>query len=415
MRKSSLTKKIDNTIYFKIFVALLWTRGILQEYVRGALLKIPGLSAVANYVIPGVLILAFLLSYKTIADRLRGADFIFVMACILIFVFEFYAFPKNRAYFEILYQDFLLGALPFYFVGVALRGDDKELVQWMYRVSCVSILAFTFYMFFLNQMEGVTLRGGDMDSAYNLLPHVCLSFYFAMKEFNWRRLVLFLIGAVCLVMMGTRGAVLCLLIFMFVAVILTKKLRNPIVILGLVLTALLLLFFDSLTNALIDLAYTVANTFGLSTRIFDKMLSGSLMGSSGRQEIRQRITYYLSESTITGLGIYGDVLVAEGLYAHNLILELIAHYGYYIGSLFFIALVVLVWRGISYSIKTEDDNTQLVSFLLLCCSFKLMLSSSYLREPFLWIMMGYFVALIREQRCQDESQMKRTKESRYIK
>ena len=52
MRISNLIKKIDNRIYFKIFVAMLWSEAILLEYIRGAILKLPIVSGFADYVIP---------------------------------------------------------------------------------------------------------------------------------------------------------------------------------------------------------------------------------------------------------------------------------------------------------------------------------------------------------------------------
>lgn len=416
MRKSVLTKKIDNSIYFKVFVALLWAKGILPEYIRGAMLKIPGFSLVADYLIPLIMIIGFFLSYKTITDRIRGSDLVFITVCLFVYGLEFWLFSRNRPYFQILYPNFIIGCLPFYFVGVALRGDDKELVRWMYRISCASIIAFAFYMLFVNQMGDVALRGGDMSSAYNLLPHACLSFYFLMSNFKLRRLLLFLVAAICLVLMGTRGAVLCLLVFMVVTIIATIRTQKPLVILAMIMLCLFLLLFGSLTDLLIQWAYIIADKFGLSTRIFDKMLSGNITASTGRIAIRQRIFYYLREYNLVGLGIYGDLYISEGMYAHNLALELWAHFGYYIGSIIFIAFLVFICSGVVYCIKIKDENAQIIMFLLLCCCVKLLMSSSYLREPFLWVMLGYVAALLREKRAAaTEAQRQGMQKSKYIK
>lgn len=394
---------------------MLWTKGILLEYFRGALLKLPGLSFIAGYMIPILVVLGFFMSYRTITDRVWGADLAFIMVCLFVYGTELWLFPRNRPYFEVLYSNFIVGCLPFYFVGVALRGDDKEIVPWLYKVSCVSIVVFAVYMLFINQMEDVIVRGGDMSSAYNLLPHACLSFYFLMSKFKWRRLALFLLAAVCLVLMGTRGPVLCLLVFMFISILLTIRTQKPLVILGMVTLFLMLLLFGSMTDLLIEWAYSIADTFGLSTRFFDKMLAGNITESSGRSIIRQRITYYLSEYRLTGLGIYGDLIVAQGLYAHNLFLELWAHFGYYIGSLIIIAFLVFISCGVAYCIKIKDENAKLIIFLLLSYCVKLMLSSSYLREPFLWIMLGYTTALLREKRLTKEEPLPGWQRSRYIK
>ena len=393
---------------------MLWTKGILLEYVRSALLRVPGLGSLANYVIPALLMFGFFLAYKTFSERVRGADFAFVAVCVVAYIAEYFLYPRNQPYFDVLFSDFVK-CLPFYFVGIALRGDDKEIVSWMYRVSCVSICTFAFYRLFINQMASIAQQGGDMYSSYSLLPHACLSFYFLMKNFKWRRLVLFFLAAVCLLMMGTRGPILCLLVFMITTIILTIRSQKPLVVLGMVMLCLLLLFFGSLTDLLIEWSYSIADTFGLSTRVLDKMLSGHIADSSGRIYIRKRILYYLAETRILGLGIYGDLFVSEGMYAHNLILELWAHFGYYIGTLLVVALCVFITRGAICCVKLKDENAKLIVFLLLCCCVKLLVSSSYLREPLLWALLGYTTALLREKRTNIRDQRQNKITSKYIR
>ncbi len=419
MKKSNLIKKIDNQIYFKVFVALLWAKSILLEYVRSAMVKLPILSAVSEYIIPCTMFMMFLLAFKTITERLRGADFVFIMACIVVYVFEFWVFKDNRPYFEMLYMEFVMGCLPFYFVGVALRGDDGDILKWLYRISSATILAFSFYVLFINQMEDVTLRGGDMASAYNLLPHTCLAFYYLMKEFKWRRLILFLVAAIAILMMGSRGPVLCVGLFVVIFSVLTIRLRRPYVLIGIIVLCAIFVLIPNLFDYMIQGAYVLGQRFGLSTRIFDKILSGNFTASSGRATIRQQIHYYLQNEPVVGLGLYGDRYVTKGFYAHNLFLEIYAHFGYLLGTILMVSFVILILRGMIYVFKSKDENARCISLLLLCCCCKLMVSSSYLREPFLWLMVGYFVALLRENRVTgvlgNGSNRIRKKQSKFVK
>lgn len=399
MKKSKLIKKIDNQIYFRIFVAFLWSREILLNYFRGFLLKIPVLSAASDYIIPAMLFLMFLLSYETIAERLRGADFVFVIACILIYVANYLFFKRNRDFFKMEWMNFLIGSLPFYFVGVALKADDEGTVlKLLYRISCASVIAFCIYILFVNEMDDFIMRNGDMNSAYNILPHACLTFYYVIKEFKWYRLVVFLISALSLLMMGTRGAVLCLLVFIVLCSAVTIRFKRPLLLLAMAVICILFVVFKELTDRLMEAAYSISESLGLSTRVFDKLLSGNFAVSDARTYLRERVRYYLLAYPVVGLGIYGDRAVSGGQYVHNLFLEIYGHFGFLMGTLITAAFIILFYRGIRGVFKSGNRNAQLIVLLLIGCCFKLLVSSSYLREPFFWLLLGYFVAVSREYR-----------------
>ncbi len=416
MRKSELIKKIDNRIYFRIFIAVLWSKEILMNYFRGLFLKIPVLSAASDYIIPALLFLMFLLSYETIAERLRGPDFVFVMGCILVYLASYLFFKRNRDFFRMEWMNFLLGSLPFYFVGVALKADDDEdLLKLLYGISCISVIVFGVYVLFINEMDEFTMRNGDMNSAYNILPHACLTFYYMIKEFKWYRPLFFLLAALFLLMMGTRGAVLCLLVFMVLCSAVTIRFKRPVVLLIMAVVCILFLVFQNLIDGLMELAYSVSEKLGLSTRVFDKVMSGNFAVSDARVYLKERVRYYLYAYPLVGLGIYGDRVVTGGQYVHNMFLEFYAQFGVLVGTVLSVSLTVLFYRGIRLIFKKGDRTARLIVLLLASCCFKLLVSSSYLREPFFWLLLGYFAAVIRENRGVAEEERSPVKKSRWIK
>ncbi len=419
MRKSQLIKKHNNQIYFKIFIALLWAESILLNYIRGVMVNLPLISGVADYVIPCVIFVSFMMASKTITGRLRGSDFVFIMSCIVVFAFEYWVYAKNRAYFRMLYMEFITGCLPFYFVGVALRGDDKDVLDWLYRISAVTIVTFSIYMLFVNSMEGLTLSGGDMASAYNILPHSCLAFYYVMKKFKWHRLILFVVSAIAILMMGSRGPVLCLGVFVIVVSVLTIRLNKPYVLIGIIVLSAVFVLIPDLLDRLMESGYALGERYGLSTRIFDKITSGNFTVSSGRNVIRQKIRYHLRQVPVVGLGIYGDRYVTEGYYAHNFFLEVYAHFGYLLGTIICVSFTLFVVRGLAYAFQAKDESAQGIALVLLCCCIKLMVSSSYLRDLFLWLLIGYVAGLLRENRTTHVLGTKRKsqvrKKSKFVK
>lgn len=408
MSKSKLIKKADNQIYFTVFVCVLWSRSILMEYLKGLLLKLPIVSAVANIITPLIMIVFFLLATDSMFERLKGVDFVFVLVCLTVFGLEYVLFPSNAPYYDQYAGRFIIAALPFYFVGVALRsGREKELLELLYKISFATIIAFAVYYLLIRELSEEVLRDGDMDAAYNLLPHVCLVFDRCLKKPNAWNISVFSCGSLLLVLMGSRGPVLCLAVFVVVLLLISKRMKHPIFLLVIAAAVVLFVVFGGLLDTLLQWGYYVADELGLSTRVFDKYLAGNLTVSSARTDIRLDILEELRYSPILGLGIYGDCLASGGYYAHNLFVEILAHYGYLIGTILLISLIVLIVRALRYALKQADESQKLIMLLLLGYNVKLFVSSSYLREAFLFLLIGYSVALIRKKREEDRAKVKK--------
>ena len=398
MNRRQLLEENHNSIFFTLFIAVLWSKQILLSYVTAALKKLPIPEVIADALVPAMLFILFLLSYQTITERLRGEDFVFVFAILIIYALSYSMFLGIRAYYADYAKNFLTTILPFYFVGVVIRGEEEgPLVRYLYILSVLSIIAFFCYMFFVHEMTVRFIRGGDMDSAYRLLPHICLIFYRAVDTRKPLGILLFILGTVCLMLLGTRGAVLCLLIFILLTFAVNEKMHKPLLFLFLGFVVLLLLAFPEILNSFFDWVYELGQRFGMSTRIFDKAKSGELITSTGRISLITKIKYYLEKQPFIGLGIYGDRFVTNGQYVHNLFFELWAHFGYVIGSFVLILIASLTVSAAMYAVRSCSENTKILALVLVAYCLKLLVSSSYLAEPLFWLTVGYFTALRREK------------------
>src|SRR5699024_525386 len=87
-------------------------------------------------------------------------------------------------------------------------------------------------------------------------------------------------------------------------------------------------------------------------------------------------------------GLYFDRIVANGSYAHNLILELLLEYGYLLGGLIIVWLCFYMIRSVY--IARKDLDASVVLYTLIACGFlRLMFSGSYLlNEAGFWLLLG---------------------------
>ena len=146
-------------------------------------------------------------------------------------------------------------------------------------------------------------------------------------------------------------------------------------------------------DAVILWMYKNAQKFGLSIRIFDKLLSGTQLGSSGRDHLTEQLLVSIREHSLLGTGLCSDRMII-GIYAHNLLIELWVEFGLIIGTVLLLALVITLWRGyINSSSKVEKG----MIITMLCASFfKMFLSGSYIDEGPLFLLVGLCVGVIRK-------------------
>ena len=150
----------------------------------------------------------------------------------------------------------------------------------------------------------------------------------------------------------------------------------------------------------------ISMRLGLSIRIFSKYIEGDFFGSSGRDIISRTLLVAIKEKFVFGYGIGADrVLSGTGSYAHNIVLEFFVSFGVMFGSVFMIALFIVVLFGLKKSSSNEKKG--LILILLFSSLLKLFLSSSYLYEANLFFLIGVCIQTIRKNRAWRISNQKR--------
>lgn len=126
----------------------------------------------------------------------------------------------------------------------------------------------------------------------------------------------------------------------------------------------------------------------LSSRTLNTVLEGDFLDSNGRFKIWQKSFKSFLESPVIGKGIYGDRLEVGKRwywgYSHNVVLELMNHFGIF-GLLFFVYLLYTVIKKI---IISPEKSKKLLYIITLSLCAKLLLSDSYLISAYFWLLIG---------------------------
>ncbi len=404
MRRSKLIKEqTHNDIFYTIFMAFVWADSILVRYLRVGLQSIPYIWIHADLILSLCLMIPLALSLVAILRSLYIKEMFYVLVMYGVYFFQFYTYTLNTTYFYYYSGITVTECFPMFLIGIcAYRINREQTMKVMYWISVVSVFAYVIYTTAFSRIDANTLRDGDMHGAYTLLPHLCLVFMGVLRKPDPWNIGALAIGSVFLLFLGNRGSVLCLAVCVILSVLFSGRLKRPWLFLLLSSLAMVILFLFGL----LDLLQGLAEKFEFSLRIFQKLESGEIAASSGRDKILKRVWEYIWMYPMMGMGLYADRRVAGGYYAHNIVLEFLIHYGVIFGTIILGLLAYLFVGSYRYFRKEKGLTKDVYSALLFGVVVKLFLSNSYLMEPYFFFTAGFACAVIHEYRGEKRKQQK---------
>lgn len=395
--------RIKEDFQYKFLIAMCWCSSILQKYVRAAFMRIPILRYAPDFAIVCVYLAVILLSLKGI--RLSLKEICFVLGVLLISFLSPLLFPATQEIWSEGISRFLLKTLPWYFIGIVFVQENKndEMMNLLYVLSCVAICFKILFSIFFGEAMSVaeSKYAGDMDTAYKLLPHICVVQYYVFAKPNWKNILILIAGSIFLMLLGSRGPVLIALISLILMFVFFSKAKHKKAILLIAGTAAVIFAVSPLFITTIRWLQGLAIKMGLSVRVFDKILSRSIGYSSGRNLLYSRLLTAMNGHEFLGYGLFGDRVLIN-TYAHSLPLELWVDFGYIIGTLIF--LCILISLIAAFRRTSQESVKAMILVLTLVGVVKLFLSGSFLQEQMLYMLFGISSCTLKEARARKELQ-----------
>lgn len=379
-----------------VVVCITWVSMLLM-FVRAIATRLPGLSDHGELAEAMVVIIPIILSIPMIWKRYTIADFLFYLAWLLLFCFNYIVYPQNADGLEEWAFPCLCCAIPCYFIG-RIIDINKYWTIFVWLSGICIVVDMLYYMTFVQSMKSAKeaaeiMSQDNMYASYQLLPHVFMMVWATIRRFNIFTLLLSILGVVMILSFGSRGPMACLGFFCLVHFFCFMNFKySTYVKVGIVGLCGLAMPF------LVEISLALRNFFddlGLSTRIVDRILRGGLTHDTGRGAIRDKLYYILDNSdNIFGFGLLGSQRF-DIIYAHNLFCDVFFSFGYYLGGLLLIALFTLIIWGV---IKARGIERQFLLFLFSMSIIKLMVSNTFIADPFLYMLIGYSVYVIRKDK-----------------
>ena len=297
--------------------------------------------------------------------------------CLLLIFFLYVTtlafWPQNQQYmfgdlwdavYNPLYRIVFLGVPLFYLPSLI---DDSE---YLYNVFCkfAWVNLFIGVLAFFWQVLGAQHDFEYMTFSYNILFSSCLCFVEARRKGSLVLTVFSVVGLVSAFVIGSRGSMLSVLLFAFLYAVMNVNNVSPFKLLfSRAILAFVAIFVLSSFNDILSATIDVFDSIGFESRTFEKILEDTVFEDSSRSEIINVVTESIWKSPIFGNGLFGDrhAIALSGraaTYTHNILLELLCHFGVLVGG-------ILCILYIYYSIKTLFTKQGNKWDLLYLCAF----------------------------------------------
>lgn len=374
---------ISNLSDKKISLALSSTYAVLiTQYLFFVLLEIFGKSfALLPYISKGIVFLFFVYALPNVLKRnFTKMLFIYILFTIVI-LYTIVFFPDNIVYLK---EDLFL----IYFTVVpsiiyALSISEIEVFQNVLK-------KVSFYIFLISVVISILLLNIGIDgflysqtlSYYVLLPAI-MYFNEFMSNKSFKSLLIFITSIFIIVVLGARGPLLIIAMYIIICNMYVKSLsiKRVIIKFGLIFGALVTIIFWDFILEKFTLFLT---SIGISSRTL-MILSDYDFFSSGRIRLYNSLLMGIAKRPFFGYGIYGDRYLLNGIYAHNIVLEILIGFGMILGT--FIILIFSCY-GFLKIFRAEKRNRNMYIILLFYCLFPLLISSTYLTNISFWIFIG---------------------------
>ncbi len=384
--KNNWVLRIPKPNWYSMLICFVWAEDVLAEYVRAVLMRLPVVGINNGYVVmTAIYVFAILLALPNLWRYMNQPAVLFPFIFLLIYMVTYLVFPDNASYLDQQLATFLFTVLPLFLIGLAW--DSERTANILYYTSLVTVVCMMVYSLFLGDAMGTeqSQYGGSMDRAYKLLPHLCLVGYRAFVKTNPLNVVVTVLGTFLMLSLGTRGALVCFLVFLVMIMLFFGRTKRRVAIISVSAVAVMILSMEQIQLVVLVALEQLLAQLGMSVRIVNMYREGAFFESAGRDSIRESLFEAMSGQGFWGHGLFGDRVIA-GQYAHNLVLELIVEFGVILGIILTILIAYVIIR--KYRAYTRKD--QKAFLLLLVCSaiLHLMLSGSYLNEPLFFLLLG---------------------------
>ena len=323
--------------------------------------------------------------------KVKTAGIVFLLLIANLYLFSYSFWSDNQPYLMSLEE--ITGiwgiGIPSYLCIITLSNIEK-FYDTMNKYAILVIIIQTF----LTIVAHLNLPWGDRSNYMEISYQLLLPIVFLMLKHKRTRFenLLVIVGLIIIVFDGARGpliGIVCLVIYKIIL-----KMRNRNFFIG-ILSGVAVLIIGSLKlNSIIDIVVQIALRYGFQGSFLRRIGTGNIFSSKSRIVLYKETIRVIERNPLFGGGMMSDRAANNGVYVHDLFLEIWSHYGLLVGSVFIVTLLFLVI--IMFRSKENQLKYLFISIFFSTGFVRLLLSSRYLIVPGVYVMLGLAVRYVME-------------------
>ena len=333
----------------------------------------------ASKVIVGV---AFLYALPSVLRRSKVKIFSIYFITIFIYIIHYGIFPENRFFIIDLSLSTFFMCLPAFVYSISI-------INWLILKDVMKKASYIIYvvgvfiggLVFLGK---VSIGTYSMSLSYYLLMPAIIFLDELIDRFSLKMLVFSLTTLLVILAIGSRGAIVCIIVFVFLKLVRHKKeisYKKALVdsfLLG------LMVFTCIYLEIILESLYSLLSLFGIKSRSIILFMRDEIH-LSGRERLYKAAIDEITKSPLIGFGLGGDRRILNGGYVHNFILEVVGNFGFVIGLIFLLLLLIIILK----SLVSKNGVKYNIIIMWMCLGFiHLMFSGSYIINIKFWIFLG---------------------------
>jgi len=350
-----------------------------------------------------------------------GSFFICLLLVALIFLVTYCLHPEYESWYfagsyPIWDRIFRPNQFLYAFLFVSAIENPKDLMKYL-KLAAYILLAYYSYRLLKASIQGywitTTTSAGPTRTSYDLnygYDHLFVFSVFCCCGFRDKKAIHLILAGISLVeilMGGSRGPLLGVMLMLVISYILYRKTLSKlfrVLILCVALLIMLLYLFLGMDAFLMGIG-VIFGKLGISSRTIEKLLSGSgALDGTGRDRL-YGIAIEMIKKGFWGYGAYGDRYVIGKVfwvgYAHNIVLEMLIDFGWIFGTVICLKMLYDCIK-MTFFCRSQAWRDAFIVFMIPCT--KLLLSGSF------WFSEAFFACIaIRIMYARWEKQQKLNK------
>ncbi len=369
--------------------------GIKNALVQ-AVPRLYAINSLLNMILIGIVAIFYIVAVSYAGKRfvhIRASVFVILAFILVSLSFSSIMFPGNGY----VIMRWMPRMLPYCFITFLYLAELKTLLwieYYMCRFCYITIAFAVISAFYINRIGHIT---SSTWSTYSMpLSYVTLVavMWFLYKFFSRERFIdLFfaLIGIAIIVLYGSRNPLLAIASYMVIQTVRHARSgkisggRRILYILMCIIFIVTTFFWKQIVILLVQ----TLESFSIRSRTLNLLVSSSDF-TSGRDVIHTDLLNHLNEHPLLGLGVGGDIISINES-AHGLYLSILANFGYIIGTLVIITILIICAKGYFQS----KGNTKEIVLLYICLTLPRGFTGGDMwTSDVFWWMMGICIAAI---------------------